>query len=61
MTYQARQRVEALREVLLGAARDGFTQVAEQSAEGARHTAQISEELVALSSQLEQMVTRFKL
>jgi methyl-accepting chemotaxis protein len=38
-----------------------ITQVAEQSAEGARHTSQISEELVALSSQLEQMVTRFKL
>ncbi|MGM0593659.1 MAG: methyl-accepting chemotaxis protein [Pseudomonadota bacterium] len=38
-----------------------ITEVAEQSAEGARHTASISEELVSLSSQLEQMVKRFKL
>ncbi len=38
-----------------------ITQIADNSAEGARHTAQISEELVALASQLEEMVNRFKL
>jgi methyl-accepting chemotaxis protein len=37
-----------------------ITQVADRSAEGARHTAQISEELVALASQLETLVARFK-
>jgi methyl-accepting chemotaxis protein len=38
-----------------------ITQIADKSAEGARHTAQISEELVSLASQLEEMVNRFKL
>ena len=38
-----------------------ITQVAEQTAEGARHSAQISEELVGLSSKLEGLVSRFKL
>ncbi len=40
---------------------NNIAQIADKSAEGARHTAQISEELVALSSQLEEMVNRFKL
>lgn len=38
-----------------------ITQIADHSAEGARNTAQISEELVALASQLEEMIKRFKL
>ena len=38
-----------------------ITQVAEQAAEGARHSASISEELVGLSSRLEDLVARFKL
>jgi methyl-accepting chemotaxis protein len=38
-----------------------ITQIADNSAEGARNTAQISEELVALASQLEEMIKRFKL
>lgn len=38
-----------------------ITQIADQSAEGARNTAQISEELVSLAAQLEEMVKRFKL
>ena len=38
-----------------------ITQVAEQTAEGARHSARISEDLVGLSSRLSELVTRFKL
>lgn len=38
-----------------------ITQIADKSADGARHTAQISEELVSLAVQLEEMVNRFKL
>jgi methyl-accepting chemotaxis protein len=38
-----------------------INQMAEQAAEGARHSSQISEELVVLSSQLEDLVSRFRL
>ncbi len=38
-----------------------ITQIADQSADGARNTAQISEELVTLAAQLEELVKRFKL
>jgi methyl-accepting chemotaxis protein len=38
-----------------------ITQVADQTAEGARHSAQISEELVLLASDLENLVSRFRI
>ena len=38
-----------------------ITRVADEAAEGANHTSQISEQLVALSEQLESLVARFKL
>ncbi|MCW8919232.1 MAG: methyl-accepting chemotaxis protein [Gammaproteobacteria bacterium] len=38
-----------------------ITQVADQTAEGARHSAQISEELVQLASNLETLVSRFRI
>ena len=38
-----------------------ITRVAEEAAEGARHSSEISEELVALSTQLEGLVARFRL
>ena len=38
-----------------------ITQVADQTAEGARHSAQISEELVQLASDLEALVSRFRI
>jgi methyl-accepting chemotaxis protein len=38
-----------------------ITQVADQTAEGARHSAQISEELVQLAADLETLVSRFRI
>jgi methyl-accepting chemotaxis protein len=38
-----------------------ITQVADQTAEGARHSAQISEELVQLAADLEALVSRFRI
>ena len=38
-----------------------ITQVADQTAEGARHSAQISEELVQLAAHLEELVSRFRI
>ena len=38
-----------------------ITQVADQTADGARHSAQISEELVQLAAHLEELVSRFRI
>ncbi len=38
-----------------------ITQVADQTAEGARHSSQVSEELVQLAADLEKLVTRFRI
>jgi methyl-accepting chemotaxis protein len=40
---------------------NNITRVADEAAEGASHTSQISDELVALSGQLEKLVSRFRL